>query len=157
MSRFKDMAKDKNTFLSMITGNEDIMRALVYNERNFLEKEPVANSEDYIYEQVMPYRFIPETLGEKKTFITMTFDNFKPVNNVFKTGMVIFEVFTHQELFRTDHGVLRVDYIINKIDELFNDVRVAGIGKLEYAKMGNLAVNEKYHGSYIAYKMYEKN
>ncbi|MMZ70492.1 hypothetical protein D1872_335470 [compost metagenome] len=53
--------------------------------------------------------------------------------------------------------MLRVDYLINKIDDLFNDIRVAGIGKLQFEKMGNLTVNEKYHGSYITYRMYEFN
>lgn len=157
MSRFEDLAKDKNTFLNMIIGSEDIMKAIVYNERDFLDKDSIENPEDYIFKQVMPYRFVPDTTDEKKTFITMTFDDYRPVNNVFKTGNVIFHVFTHQDLFRTDYGMLRVDFLISKVDELFNETRLGGIGKMQFLKMGSLAVNDKYHGSYIAFKMYEYN
>lgn len=156
MSRFSNLAKDKNTFLNAIISNRDIMKAVVYNQNDFLDQLDVNNPEDYVYENVFPHRFIPDTNEQKKTIITMSFGAFKPIKGSFKSGIVTFTVLTHQDLFRTDYGILRHDFIIQRLDELFNGKGV-GLGKMEFYTMDEVSLNERYHGAYISFKMYDFN
>lgn len=87
----------------------------------------------------------------------MSVRKYNLVNNCFKSGIVYLNVINHIDLIRTDHGFLRYDYIISEIDELMNQQRGIGLGKLEFQEMDELYVNEKYMGMYIAYRFSEFN
>ncbi|PYE51640.1 hypothetical protein HUB98_06360 [Paenibacillus barcinonensis] len=156
MSRFESLARDKITVIEEIASSQEILKALVHNEGNFLDKEDV-DVDSVMYKHIFPYRFIPKTSEKMKTYITISFGRYKNVEGSFKSGIVKFNVFTHQDLFCTDYGTLRTDYIIMKLDELFNKNKKLGIGKAEFYDMDELSVNTDYHGSYVAYKTYDFN
>ena len=152
MSGLKNLASDKLIVLDKIFSNQEILKALTYNEMNFLDK-PDVSPEDVLFDRIFPHRFIPKTSDKKKTYIAISFERYIPIKNVFTSGLIKFNVFTHQDLFRTDYGCLRTDYIIMKLDELFNSERGLGIGKVEFYEMDALSVNTDYHGSYITFKV----
>lgn len=156
MSRFSNLARDKATVIDKITSCNDIMKALYYNETNFLD-QPDLDWTSLLFDRLYPHRFVPGTSDQKKTYIAVSFGKYKPVKNAFKSGLITFSVFTHQDLFRTDYGSLRTDYIITKLDEIFNEVEGLGVGKAEFYDMDALSVNADYHGSYISYKTYDFN
>jgi hypothetical protein len=152
MSGFKNLAEDKLIVLDKIFSSQEILKALTYNEMNFLD-QPDVSPEDVLFDRVFPHRFIPKTSEKKKTYIAISFERYLPIKNAFRSGLIKFNVFTHQDLFRTDYGYLRTDYIIMKLDELFNGERGLGIGKVEFSEMDALSVNTDYHGSYITFKV----
>ncbi|MFS0855150.1 hypothetical protein [Paenibacillus taichungensis] len=156
MSRFESLARDKVTVIEDIVSSQEILKALVHNDENFLDKETI-DAESVMYSHIFPYRFVPKTSERKKTYITISFGRYRNVEGSFKSGIIKFNVFTHQELFQTEYGVLRTDYIIMKLDELFNKSHKLGIGKAEFYDMDELSVNTDYHGSYVAYKTYDFN
>ena len=133
--------------------NPNIVKCLVNNESNFLETPlPIDfDSSSLIYNQLFPWRFVPTTLTEANTFITMKF-GYKPNGVVFKNGSIYFYIITHNSLLRTDYGTLRCDYLVNEIDKIFNSSRDLGIGKLSFYEMDEIMVNENYSGIYLAYK-----
>lgn len=156
MSRFESLARDKATVIDKILSCNDIIKALYYNEPNFLD-QPDIDPSSLLYDRLFPHRFVPGTSEQKKTYITISFGKYRPVKNSFKSGLITFSVFTHQELFRTDYGSLRTDFIITKLDEIFNEAEGLGVGKAGFYDMDALSVNTDYHGSYVSYKTYDFN
>jgi len=156
MSRFAELGTNKLTILMKLIENQDIIKCLINNNQNFLDT-PIPsdfNITSLIYDKIFPYKFIPSIQTSPSTFITMSF-NYKPNGMTFKNGSIYFYIITHNSLLRTDYGMLRYDYLINKIDEVFNSSRDIGIGKLPFHDMGDIQVNENYCGAYLIYKTTE--
>lgn len=156
MTRFESLARDKATVIDRILDCPEIMKALKYNEKNFLE-QPNFDNESLLFENLFPHRFVPGTSENKKTYLTISFGKYRPIKNSFKSGLITFSVFTHQDLFRTDYGSLRTDFVIAKLDEIFNGAEGLGVGKAEFYDMDALSLNTDYHGSYISYKVCDFN
>jgi len=158
MGRFSELGQNKNLIMLKLIENQDILKCLVNNQPNFLDYPLPSNFDPYslIYTQIFPYRYVPDIQTEPKTFITMRF-NYSPNGVTFKNGSIYFYIITHQSLIRTDYGMLRYDFLINKIDEVFNLSRDIGIGKLPFYDMSDFLVDNegKWLGAYIAYKSTE--
>ena len=156
MSRFAELGQNKLTILMKLIGNEDIVKCLVNNQFNFLDISLPMDFDvtSLIYNSIYPYRFIPQIQTEPKTFITMRF-GYKPNGMTYKNGSIYFYIITHNSLIRTDYGMLRYDFLANKIDELMNSSRDIGLGKLPFHDMDDFIVNENYIGIYLAYKSTE--
>ena len=156
MSRFAELGQNKLTILMKLIGNEDIVKCLVNNQSNFLDISLPMDFDvtSLIYNSIYPYRFIPQIQTEPKTFITMRF-GYKPNGMTYKNGSIYFYIITHNSLIRTDYGMLRYDFLANKIDEMMNSSRDIGLGKLPFHDMDDFIVNENYIGIYLAYKSTE--
>ena len=156
MSRFAELGQNKLTILMKLIGNEDIVKCLVNNQSNFLDISlPIGfDVASLIYDSIYPYRFVPQIQTEPKTFITMRF-GYKPNGMTYKNGSIYFYIITHNSLIRTDYGMLRYDFLANKIDEIMNSSRDIGLGKLPFHDMDDFIVNENYIGIYLAYKSTE--
>jgi len=158
MGRFSELGTNKTIILMKLIEDENILKCLVNNQTNFLDISlPIDfDPTSLIYSQIYPYKFIPTIETEAKTFITMSF-NYRPDRQgmMFKNGSIYFYLITHNSLIRTDYGILRYDYLVNQIDELFNCSRDMGIGKLPFYDMGDFSINENYSGVYLAYKTTE--
>ena len=156
MSRFAELGQNKLTILMKLIGNEDIVKCLVNNQFNFLDISLPMDLDvtSLIYDSIYPYRFIPQIQTEPKTFITMRF-GYKPNGMTYKNGSIYFYIITHNSLIRTDYGMLRYDFLANKIDEMMNSSRDIGLGKLPFHDMDDFIVNENYIGIYLAYKSTE--
>ena len=137
--------------------NDDISKALYYNVSNFQDQPSLEDPIVLRYTQIYPYRKVPKIEDTMKTYITLRCGNFKLVNNVFKSGYITFFVFTHVNLMPTDYGFLRVDYIINKIDEIFNKTMNMSGGKLQFDAMDEFDINDSYSGTWIRYKTMDFN
>jgi len=131
------------------------MKALAYDVPDYLDQPALENPEDLVYNRLYPFRYIPDTSKEMKTYIVLSFDDYRTKNGSFKSGKVTFNVFTHHSLQRTSYGKLRPDFIIEEIHKLISDSRGLGIGKAEFQRMNGLSINSDYHGSYIEYKVYD--
>jgi len=156
MSRFAELGTNKFIILMKLIENEELVKCLINNQPNFLDS-PLPEGFDpssCIYDFIYPYRYIPTVQTEPKTFITMSF-SYKPDGMTFKNGSIYFYIITHNSLLRTDYGVLRYDFLVNKIDEVFNSSRNIGVGKLPFYEMGDIPINENYSGIYLAYKTTE--
>lgn len=156
MSRFQELGQNKLLILTKLIENEDIVKCLINNNQDFLDTSIPSdfNYTSLIYNSIFPYRFIPSIQTDPKTFITLKF-GYKPDGKTFKNGSIYFYVIAHNSLLRTDYGMLRYDFLINKIDELMNSSRGIGLGKLPFHDMDDFIVNENYSGAYIAYKSTE--
>jgi hypothetical protein len=154
ISRFAELGTNKDSIMMNLITDDNIVKALYFKERDFLSQSiPVGfNRKRLIYSNIYPYRFVPKITQDQSTFITMSF-NFKPCGVTFKYGFIYFYIITHESLVRTDIGMLRYDYIINQIDELFNRSRDITIGQLEFNDMDEFILHDgNWVGAYIKYK-----
>lgn len=157
MARFEKISADKMTVMERLISSPDICKALIYSEDNFLDQPGLVDYSSLIYKNIFPFKRIPDSAKEKTAFITMSFNNFRPIKNTFKSGLIYLHVLVHQDLMRTDYGKLRTDFIIHEIDKLMNSKEGIGIGKVEFYEMDEYALNDKYMGVYVAYKLVEFN
>jgi len=151
--RFAELSTNKMTILMKLISSDEIVKCLINNQSNFLDIEiPVDfDRSSLIYQNLYPHHFIPTVETEAKTFITIRLA-YKPNGMTFKIGSIWFYIITHNSLIRTDYGFLRYDYLINKIDEIFNSSEDLGFDKLAFNDMDEFIVNENYGGVYILYK-----
>ncbi|GAA4880624.1 hypothetical protein GCM10023310_71060 [Paenibacillus vulneris] len=157
MARLQELNEYKFTIINRLLESEDLCKALHYADTDFRNKETIADPSSLVYTNIFPHRFIPDLNETKQTYITVHFRRFQLANNGFKNGLICINIFTHRDLFKTDYGCTRIDYLLNKIDELFNQKRGVGIGKLEFHEMDEIAINDKYQGAFICYKPIDFN
>lgn len=157
MSRLKELSQDKVTIMTRLIENSDLCKAVYYTDEDFLSQPNIEDTSTLIYSHVFPYRKVPGTQEVGKTFITMSFHKYRPIDNFFKSGIITFYVLVNQANMKTSYGCLRTDYIISIIDELVNQTYGLGIGKLQFHSMDDLVSNSDYLGVEISYKKVDLN
>lgn len=145
----KSIGDYKNTIIYKLLEDENLLRAIVNNDSDFLSKPLPIPSDELIYSYIYPYQKVTNILTETKSFITMKFERFKPNNsNHFYSGRVYFYILCHESLIRTDYGN-RHDYIVDRIRNLFDHNRnIGGIGECIVSEISDISANDgKYFGS----------
>ncbi len=155
MSHFLELTQYKNNIAYKLIANEDLVKALVNNTSDFLNQSLPNNYDptSLIYTQIFPWRVNPSTETIPKSYITMSFGNFKYINNCFKSGIVTFYIFMHKSLIPTDVG-LRYDYILSEVDLLFNK-NSENVGAFNFELSnggGDFQVNDDYFGTMMPYR-----
>lgn len=160
MSRLREISQYKNTILQRLVENQNICKAVYYQEINYLEQPEVA-IDQVLYNNIFPFPFIPTSDSElkiKKTYITLTLSNYQKAGSVqFKAGNIFINAYTHKDLFRTNYNCLRIDYLISEIDEMLNGDRGIGIGKLEFVGLKDSYFATDYLGSTLQYRPVDFN
>lgn len=156
MGQFDKIAKYKNNIMLKLTTDTNLIKALVINDEDFLRKELPSefNPSSLIYNQIFPYQHMIENDAEElKTYICVSFGDYRYINNVFKSGKLTFFIFTYKTLMQTDIGS-RTDYILDQIDSMFNNKENSDIGSftLELNNGGDFNANKNYLGSMVSYK-----
>jgi hypothetical protein len=155
MSRFAELGTIKEKIMTRLVEDDNIVRCLISNESDFeIAATPIGyDPNDLLYTQIYSYRFIPDIKIEPSSFITMKF-SYRPSGTTFKMGSIYFYIITHKSILNTDYNMLRYDYLINQIDEIFNKNNDLGIGAMSFYDMDEFIVDKecRWLGSYIAYK-----
>lgn len=151
MARLDELSSMKTEILTRLISNQDICKAVYYNEEDFLDQPEVDNPHSLIYSNIFPYQVIRDLVDETKTYINLSFNNFQQINNSFKRGFITFSVVTHIDIVRTSYGFLRYDFIANKIDEMMNQERGFGLGRLQFNEFNEFVVKDKFIGLYLRY------
>lgn len=166
MSKFLELGQNKNEVMMKLLENDNIVKCLINNQSNFLTPSiPIDfDRSTLIFENLYPYRFVPDTQTEAKTLITMKF-GYKPNGKIIKNGSIYFYIICHNSLLRTDYGSLRYDMLLSYIDDTFNSLqdlslkdsfassRDLGFGKLPFYETDEFVVDKNWSGTYIAYKL----
>lgn len=139
-----------------IINNQDILKALVVDQENFLESTPtdeqsqlLNNPSLLIRQQIFPYKKATVKKNKDKVFLTMEFMDFEKRGLHYQNGMITFYVLVPNALEQTDLGS-RYDYIIEKLEEIFFE---NGIGKFEFYRSGDITIDEDYIGAYLTFEI----
>jgi len=157
MTFLSEITDYKNTIMNRVLEDQELCKAIFYTDQGFLEQENIEDTSDLIHKNIFPHRFIPNIIEDAKTYITLSMTNYRLVNSSYKSGLIAIYMFTHRDLFKTDYGYSRIDFILTKIEELMNNKRGLGIGKLEFAGLNEYVVNEKFQGYVLSYQPVDFN
>ena len=159
MARLKDLSNYRLKLLYSLLSSENIVKAVAYPQKNFLDLPIPDHPEQLIMTHIFPNKKMPNTETEQKTYIVMRVGGFKRSGTEFKDGYITIFVLCHESLLWTNYEALRTDYIVSEIDELLNKSRDYGIGKLQFDGMDEFDVDTKgnYAGMWIRYKVLEFN
>ena len=154
IGQFAKIVEYKNNIIFKLITNENLLKALVINEENYLEQNLPENFQptSLIYSQIFPYQYTIDIEELPKTYITMSFGNYKYINNCFKNGILTFFIFSHKTLISKSNYGLRTDYILDQVDSMFNKKKDVGDFSLELYGGGDIKVNDDYFGSMISYR-----
>lgn len=148
----------RNKIFTQLLESENIIRALVVEDKNFLNVELNVEQQKYmdtprllIRNYLYPYKKIFDTAMEKKTIISMEFSNFQKQGQNYRNGLVTFYILTPIELENTDYGI-RYDYIGDELETIFNNTT---IGEFHYDTRGDIDVGDRYIGQYVTFRIVE--
>lgn len=148
----------RNKIFSELIQNENIIKALVVEDGNFLDTVLNEKQQSYIdnpllliREYIYPYKKIFDTAVEKKTIISSTLTDFNKQGKNYRNGILTFYILTPVELENTSYGI-RYDYIADEIEEVFANTT---IGEFNFHSRGDIDIGDRYIGHYISFQITE--
>ena len=152
-----------NTFkiANKIMNNQRICRMLKYQVRDPFDenKYPDVDGADLINKQILIVPKIYDDSTEKMSYITAIFDDFvvNMLNPEFKTSTVRFDIACPYDEWLLNDKSLRPYLIMQEIDAMFNESKLAGIGTLQFHRADNLTLSPQIGGYSMRYKINEFN
>lgn len=155
MQKFgQSLTEIKTQIASKIIANNNLIRALIIQDEDFLEAIPtseqsiILNKPDVlIRKQIMLTKNITAITNKEMPYITSMYGDFKKKSHNYQSGVVWFYIIIPNSWEKTSYGI-RYDYIGDKLDDIFGE---SGIGKLEFDKRGDIPVDENYLGHAISF------
>lgn len=157
MSRFEELGKNRMVVLNHLLSSQELCKSVWYEQSNYFDQPDIEDLSELINKNIFPFNHVPTLADEASSYVTFSFRDYRPAGLQFKSGLLHFQVLVHKDLILSDYEVLRYDHMLAYIDELFNENRNLGIGKLQFYRMDEMYVNEKYVGFYIQYKLWDFN
>lgn len=151
----------KNTFLmaDKIMSNQRICRLLKYQVKDPFSKDlPDVNGDDLIHKQILIVPKIYDDSTERMSYLTALVSNFSVNSNVeFKNATFRFDIACPYEEWILNNQSLRPYLIMEEIDKMFNEGRLAGIGKLRFVRAEELTLTPWLGGYCMWYMINEFN
>ena len=137
----------------------EIMKRLCLNAKIqslILLPESQKGGKEMMYKNIFPYSFVPDTVVNSSTFICFDLEIQRVENRTFKDINILFWIFTHQSLMRTNEGI-RTDLIASEVDKILNGNRDLGLGTVELKKVLRVNPAKDYHGRNLVYRSVDFN
>ena len=154
--RFSVMGENTFNIANKLMLNQRICRLLKYQVRDPFntEKYPNVDGLELINKQILIVPKIYDDSIEKMSYITAIFDDFvvNQLNPEFKVSTVRFDIACPY-----DEYSLRPYLIMQEIDAMFNESKMAGIGTLQFHRADNLTLSPWIGGYSMRYKINEFN
>ena len=134
----------KNRAMYEIINSPELVKAIDPNN---------VNPENLIYENIFPYFRVPVVATDTKTFVTVCIDlpeEYHP-ENFMRDIILKICVIVHQSEMKTDFGATRLDYISEKLDEIFVNSHKYGYGKLRILASTESSLDEWHRFREILY------
>jgi hypothetical protein len=152
---FKSM---RNKIMTELLTNQNIIKALVSEDENFLnvalneeQQGYIDNPKSLIRKYIYPYKKMFDTVTECRTIISVELSNFRKRGRNYRDGLVTFYVLVPELLEETIYGV-RYDYIGDEIEKIFTETT---IGEFNFSSRGDITVGDRYIGQQITFKVAE--
>lgn len=160
MSALKELTEYKDTIIGRLISSQKIVKALYYSDSNYMDKPDLSIDEiknGVLYSNIFPFNFIPtssDELKEVKGYLTISVTDVRPIKGSihFNSGGIYITVYMHKNMFKTDYGYLRTDFVASEIHELLNQKHGIGIGKLEFVSFREMSINSDFHGVVLHYR-----
>ena len=165
--RFAVMGENTFRIANKLMSNQRLCRLLKYQTRDPFEEidpitkkaQPNVDGVDLINKQILIVPKIFDDSTEKMSYIIAIFDDFvvNQLNPEFKVSTIRFDIACpYDEWILNDHS-LRPYLIMQEIDTMFNESKLAGIGTLQFYRADNLTLSPQIGGYTMKYKINEFN
>lgn len=158
--RFAVMGNNLFTILNKLTTNQRLCRLLKYqNTRPFGEDLEDVDGIKLINKQIVIVPKVPENEDIEYSYITVIFDKYtvNPNNDDFKLSILRFDIVCPYEEWLLDENNLRPYLLMQEIDQMFNQQRIEGIGKLQFSHSEPLTLSPQLGGYTMRYIINEFN
>lgn len=138
--------------LAKLMGSQKLCKLLYYNSNHPLSEPDIEDTSQLLFKNIYPIPHLPGTSTEMESFLTVRFDDIRlgTKNSGFKNIVLCMNVLCHKDKWWMD-GALRPYAILNKIDEIFNNQKVVGIGKVQFDQGRFFIANHDYFGYRVKY------
>ncbi len=153
----------ENTFkiANKILEDQTICRLLKYQVRDPLDKNKYAEVDgtDLINKQILIVPKIYDDSIEKMSYLVIIFNDYvvNQLNPEFKTSTIRFDIACPYDEWLLDAQTLRPYLIMQRIDDLFNESKLAGIGTLQFWRADPLVLSPQIGGYSMRYRIDEFN
>ncbi|MNH66533.1 hypothetical protein D3C73_185660 [compost metagenome] len=154
MARFEQLNKNTEDILLSIIDNQNLCKLIHYDSNDPFSEKDIEDTSELLFERIFPFPKIPGVETKALTYLNVYMDNFliPSANNGVKEALIIFNVITHNDLWRMEGtGMLRPYSILHEIDEMFNKERVIGIKKLKFNRGKYIYLNNQFGGYEASY------
>lgn len=165
--RFAVMGTNTFKIANMIMSDKEICRLLKYQSKDpFLAEDPVTGKPqpdvdgvDLIHKQILIVPKVFDDSTEKMSYIISVFDDFvvNQINPEFKVSTLRFDIACPYDEWILNDRSLRPYLIMQRIDTIFNEAKMAGIGTLQFYRADNLTLSPYIGGYSMRYKINEFN
>lgn len=158
--RFAVMGTNTFKIANMLMSNQRICRLLKYQVRDpFNEKYNNVDGADLINKQILIVPKIFDDSTEKMSYITAIFDGFvvNQINPEFKISTVRFDIACPYDEWLLNERSLRPYLIMQEVDTMFNESKMAGLGTLQFYRADTLTLTPWIGGYSMKYKINEFN
>ena len=158
--RFAVMGDNTFKILNKLVNNQRICRLLKYQVRDpFSDKYEDVDGIELLNKQILAVPKVFDASTEKMAYIVAVFDNFvvNQFNPDFKISTVRFDIACPYDEWVLDENSLRPYLIMQEIDNMFNQGKLAGIGNLQFYRADMLTLSPQIGGFSMEYKINEFN
>lgn len=159
--RFAVMGTNAFNIANKLMSNQRLCRLLKYQVRDPFDEEKYPNVDgvDLLNKQIMITPKIFDDSTEKTSYIVAMFSNFvtNTMNPDFKLSTVRFDVACPYDEWVLDDRSLRPYLIMQEIDNIFNQAKMAGIGTLQFVRAESIVLTPQIGGYSMLYQINEFN
>ena len=158
--RFAVMGNNTFKIANKIMQNQKICRLLKYHVRNPFNTElPDVDGDELINKQILITPKIYDDSTEKMSYLTALFSSYSvnTFNPEFKNAVIRFDIACPYDEWLLDGQSLRPYLIMEQIDQMFNEGRLAGIGTLQFVRAECLTLTPYIGGYSMWYSINEFN
>lgn len=156
MANGTELKTYRQKILTLLLNDKEICELILNRTISDIDDADVQNelTENNIYK----YRFVPNTPDEQKTYVA--FELSARANGddyVYKKMKLMFYIFTHHDIISHSTGYLRTDLLDERIQDIFNENKDFGLGKMKCVGDDPLNVNASYYGRQLEFIVKERN
>lgn len=132
-----------------------LMKDLVENRRiiKLLQDEanPLKKPEDFIYTQLFPFEFLPDTIEHGMAIISFDVDVMRSDSKTYYDPVIYVWILCHKSKMRLPEGGVRMDEIAIEIVKTLSGSRHYGLGELEFFSSRRFASTSDYAGKQLTF------
>ena len=165
--RFAVMGDNAFKIANKLVSNEKLCRLLKYQTRDpLLKVDPITGKQqpdfdgiDLLHKQILIVPKVFDDSTEKTSYVVALFHNFvvNQINGEFKVSTIRFDVACPYDEWVLNDVSLRPYLIMQEIDTMFNEAKLAGIGTLQFYRADPLTLTPYIGGYSMQYKINEFN
>lgn len=159
--RFAVMGTNVFRVADKLMTNKTLCRLLKYQVRDPLDKDkyPDVDGINLLNKQILIIPKIFDDSTEKMSYITAIFTDFvvNAMNPDFKLTTIRFDIACPYDEWVLDEQSLRPYLIMQEVDTMFNEAKMAGIGTLQFVRADALTLTPQIGGFSMLYRINEFN